>query len=171
MIFFNKKLTLLATLLSLGLTLLVVEELGFCKNILGLTTGCALPADGNVEVFLGVLSALLAPSLIVVFFSSSVFQIWKKFALLSIPAVLIVVFWMDKLNYGGGGMPGQLSPSYIIYPVIFLVYYLLTFVIIFQAWQAVRLGKQFSASRVIVASSAIFAAMVVLIVGWFKFLN
>lgn len=169
MIFFNKKLTLFATLLSVGLTLLAVEELGFCKNILGLTTGCALPADGNVEVFLSALSAVLGPSLILIFFSSGVFQVWKRFAIFAIPTVLILVFWVETLNGGGGGMPGQLSLGYVLYPVIFFAYYLLTFVLVFQSWRAARFDRPFSVYRVMAISSSVFAVVVVLIVSWLSF--
>ncbi len=136
--YINKLTFVTISIISLIVALLMTEELGFCRNVLGLNTGCFIPAKDSVEmVFISFTILTLPISLLTLPLKPAVFDAWKRYAIWSIPVILILVAWIETVGEGGG-LPGQFHPGYLFYPIFFFIHFTISLIIIIRVWLKTR---------------------------------
>lgn len=94
----------------------------------------------SLEILFFVLLALLVsitPSLITLPLKPAVFDAWKRYAIWSIPVILILVAWIETVGEGGG-LPGQFHPGYLFYPLFFFIHFTISLIIIIRVWLKTR---------------------------------
>ncbi len=132
--YINKPTVLVTSSVILVTSLFIVEEIGFCRNVLNFDTGCVIPATDSFEiVFLSFVILIFPLSLLTLPLKPSVFEAWKKFAVWAVPVIMILVALIEAVGTGGG-LPGQFHPGLIFYPLFGIVYFTISFIVIGVSW-------------------------------------
>lgn len=79
----------------------------------------------------------LMPILLTLPLKPAVFDAWKRYAIWSIPVILILVAWIETVGEGGG-LPGQFHPGYLFYPIFFFIHFTISLIIIIRVWLKTR---------------------------------
>lgn len=167
----SKLIVISLSVLLVTLSMLSIEEVGFCRYFFGLETGCVLNVNGIYEICLFSLTAVALPALITIPFRSIVFKRWSQFATFAIPLVSVLVIWLaySDSQSGGGFMSISVAP-FLIGSVLFF-YYIISFVVLFHAWRADKNGDTFSLTRSIVVGMVTCVIMILLFIGWIFLAN
>ncbi len=81
---------------------------------------------------------LLVPAILIAPLASSVFNHWRIFALPAIPIVTILTIYIMQMSDGGGVGVVGIHPGLLYLALIYILYFLASFVIIGWAWWKTR---------------------------------
>lgn len=130
----NKKILLATGLLLLGVSLLMMEELGVCDSVLKLQTSCLIPTTDLTEWLIFTLMITILPTVVLLYcLKDRVFVAWKKFAIFAIPVVLVLIYFFTWMDSGSSGwMNIKVAPTMI--SLIYGIYFTISLIIITLAW-------------------------------------
>ena len=124
------------SLVFLSLVLVVLYALLQWYKISNLCTfnGAYHVTCGNILFDIKTLSLYasfaLTPLFLTLPTSTHIFEAWKKFALWAVPIVLILTFLISRMSDGGGVGVVGFHPGLILLPVLYGLYFLVSFAII-----------------------------------------
>jgi hypothetical protein len=85
---------------------------------------------------------LLLPSFLTLPLRYTVFNTWKKFAIVAIPVVLVLTYFISQMSSGGGiGVVG-VSPAPLLLALLYGAYFLISLGIIIVTFLKTRAGKR-----------------------------
>lgn len=84
---------------------------------------------------------LLLPWLLTLPFRAAIFDTWKKFAVFTIPPILVATYFIGQMSSGGGVGVAGFHPGLVYIPVLYGAYFLISIGIIIYAIVRERRGR------------------------------
>lgn len=143
--FLSKEVVFVGSLGLALLSLLTMEELGFCKLIFNTQTTCVIPAKDSTEIVIFMFAALSFPlSLLTLPLKTTIFEAWKRYAIWTIPTILLLVAWIEAVGSGSG----LFHPGELFYPLFAIIYGTSSLAIVFVGWRKTRKNLPFTPSSI-----------------------
>jgi hypothetical protein len=120
------------------MTFMSMEELGICRNLLGIKSGCLIKIKDLYENLFLIFSISIFPfSLITYPMKEQVFQRWFRFAVWAVPALVIAFFVFPTSVRGGFGIGSMITEGFntIILIILFSAFFITSIVKIIRAYK------------------------------------